>query len=106
MARSHCSNNTLLSVLDAQPTGTLLITEDARVVLSNAKAEQLFDYDQNELIGMTVKDFLPEKVVINHEKFRLDYMKNPCVRAMNEGRVLSALKKDGEEILLQFGKRR
>ena len=73
--------------LEAAPIGMLLIDEAGRITLVNAQIERLFGYRRDELIGEPVETLVPER-------FR---------GALQAGRELYGLRKDGTEMPIEIG---
>lgn len=48
-------------VLEAAPSGLLVVNADRRIVLANRKAEELFGADRSALIGKPAAQFVPER---------------------------------------------
>jgi len=96
----------ILEILEEQSLGWLLhsasdamliVGQDGRIVLANARTLQLFGYDGEELPGMAVEDLLPERFRHAHAGQRADYFMQPRARSMGTGIELHGRRKDGSE---------
>ena len=103
MPNLQLSDEMLMSMLNALPVGTLLTTREGKIIFSNPKSEDLLGFDKGELSGCSVDKLVPGQYRESHEKMRVDYMNAPTPRSMKNGRVLHALKKNGQEIQVQIG---
>lgn len=88
----------MLDALFKHATEGIIVTgPDARIVMVNPKAEQMFGYSKDDLVGKTIEALIPRRYAQNHVKHRDGYMKKPHARGMGIGLDLYALKKDGSE---------
>ncbi|MGE4001994.1 MAG: PAS domain S-box protein [Planctomycetaceae bacterium] len=90
-------------IVEASPTGKIMIDEQGRIVLVNAVAERLFGYDRDELLHRPVEVLLPERFQPQHPRLRAAFFASPKVRRMGEGRDLYGLRKDGSEFPVEIG---
>jgi PAS domain S-box-containing protein len=77
--------------------GIVVVGSDARIVLVNPKAEAMFGYMKDELVGKTIEMLIPRRYAEAHVKHRNGYMQNPHTRGMGIGMDLFAMKKSGVE---------
>lgn len=76
--------------VEASPTGTIMLDQAGRIVLVNARVEQLFGYARHELIGHMLEMLVPPR-----------YRQTSC--PMEAGRDLYGLCKDGREVPIGIG---
>lgn len=76
--------------------GIVVVGKDAGIVMMNPKAEILFGYTKEELIGQKIESLIPMRFG-SHSQHRDEYMKHPHARAMGIGLDLYAMRKDGSE---------
>jgi PAS domain S-box-containing protein len=88
---------------EASPTGTVIVDHEGRIVLVNARAEQLFGYTRDELIGKGVEILIPERFARAHASDRANFFAAPESRAMGAGRELFGRRKDGSEFPVEIG---
>lgn len=103
MPQLQWSSTTLLAIIDALPIGVLVVDEKGRIVLTNFKIQELLGYTATEFCNLSVKDLVPRHLRNNHDRLMGNYLLNPNQRSMDDGRILSARMKNGEEVLVQLG---
>jgi PAS domain S-box-containing protein len=84
-------------LLDAAPDATVVVGSDGTIRLANRQVEALFGHGREELVGQPVEVLLPDRSRKGHLGLRAAYIAQPAVRAMGEGQVLYARRKDGTE---------
>ncbi len=89
-------------LLESAPDAMVIADGHGRVVLMNARAEQLFGYARAELLGQPIEVLLPERLRGVHVGHRADYMDRPRVREMGAGLDLLARRKDGREFRVEI----
>ena len=88
---------------EACPSGMLIADEAGRIILVNAKIEQMFGYDRADLLGHSVDMLVPQKYRTAHVHNRESYYRKPETRAMGAGRDLRAVRRDGTEFPVEIG---
>ncbi|MDW3210482.1 MAG: PAS domain-containing sensor histidine kinase [Reichenbachiella sp.] len=86
--------NTFRNIFYSCVEGILLVNK-GKITLANPQSHELFGYDENELVGMSIEELMPKEIRKNHVKHRTTYAEKPEPRQMGTGRDLVALKKDG-----------
>jgi PAS domain S-box-containing protein len=84
-----------VALLEAAPDAMVCIAADGRVVLVNAQAERLFDYERAELTGQPVEILVPDAARAIHPGHRAGYVADPRHRPMGAGRPLAGRRRDG-----------
>jgi protein-histidine pros-kinase len=92
----------LRAYLDAAPDATVVVDLDGRIVSANAQAEVLFGYRREELLRLGVDALVPDTVRTRHSGHRSAYAAERRARAMGEGLVLSARRRDGTEVPVEI----
>jgi len=87
----------LVSLFRYANEGILLVDESGKISLANPKAENMFGYSNDEMIGMEIEKLLPPRFRGRHMDFRKAFMKKPEQRSMGAGRELFAYTKTGTE---------
>lgn len=77
--------------------GIVVVGKDGGIVVVNPKAESLFGYVKNELIGKKIETLIPRRFASGHIEKRDGYIQNPHSRSMGIGLDLFATRKDGSE---------
>ncbi|HEY2825866.1 MAG TPA: PAS domain S-box protein [Gemmatimonadales bacterium] len=91
------------AVIEAVPTGAVMIDERGTIVLVNAETERLFGYKRVELLGQPIELLVPPRFRGHHPEHRTGFFHNPNARLMGAGRDLYGLRKDGTEIPVEIG---
>lgn len=76
----------------------LLIDATGHVVLANVAAQKLLAYPEADICGLEVAALMPSRYRDHHMHFMSAYSRKPEQRAMGSGKVLFALRRDGQEI--------
>jgi PAS domain S-box-containing protein len=84
-----------LGLLEAAPDAMICVEGDGRIALVNARAERLFGYPKEELIGQPVEILVPEVMRGMHPGYRAGYVADPRPRAMAGGVALAGRRRDG-----------
>lgn len=100
---SSLSEESLRLVIEAAPSGMIMVDEQGKIVLINSLIEELFQYTRTELIGAPIEILVPTAVRAKHPEQRQAYFACPKSRSMGSGRDLHGLRKDGTEIPLEIG---
>ena len=90
-------------VVEAAPSGMIMIDRQGMIVLANHLVSQLFGYSREELLGKTIDSLVPERFRPQHPAHRDGFFANPQPRAMGSGRDLFGLRKDGTEFPVELG---
>jgi PAS domain S-box-containing protein len=81
--------------LDAVPDAMILVDREGRIVSVNTRAEQLFGYNRQELVGAPIEQLMPEHVRRMHQAHLEGYVAAPHARQMGTGQELTGQKRDG-----------
>lgn len=104
MSKLTMTKDLAISITMSLPLGVFLVAKDnGKIVYANPKAEDTFGYQNDESLGHTIEDLIPERYHRSHKVLRKNYTANPKNTAMNSGRVVTGLRKDGNEFSLQIG---
>ena len=91
------------TLLETASVAMVMVDEHGQIELMNAKAEELFGYQREELIGQTLEILLPERFQKGHVHHRTKFLSHPRVRPMGVGMDLAARRKDGSEFPVEIG---
>jgi len=86
------------SLFDFVPDAVLVSDKEGRIVRVNSRAEAMFGYSREELLGQLVDLLVPEHLRGSHIGHRAHYYFQPRMRPMGISSDLSARHKDGSEI--------
>lgn len=90
------------SLFRAYPDALLLIDRDGCIVLSNPSAAGLLGYAPHELRGMSVDALVPQAMRGRHAALRQGYGESPRPRPMGTQVELTAVRKDGSEVVVEI----
>ena len=93
----------ILGLVDAAPDGIVMADERGSILFVNRRAEEMFGYGRNELLGRSVEELLPEPLRQVHRTHRTRYRAEPRLRSMGVGLVLFARRADGTEFPVEIG---
>ena len=89
-------------LMESAPDAMVIVDERATITLVNARAEKLFGFAREELIGRPVEMLLPRGLRKRHEAHRSEFLANPRARPMGAGLDLLARRKGGGEFLAEI----
>ncbi len=89
--------------VEASPSGMILVDQAGTIVLLNSRAESLFGYDREELIGEGIETLIPPRYRALHAGERMRFSEDPQARLMGTGRDFVGLRKDGSEFPAEIG---
>ncbi|HLK69968.1 MAG TPA: PAS domain S-box protein [Bryobacteraceae bacterium] len=95
--RLQQSEDMMMALLESASQAIISIDRRGRIVLVNRRAEEMFGYSREELLGASVEMLLPEGRRAAHSREREDYFDHPRPRPMGIGMDLGARRKDGTE---------
>jgi len=96
------SEATSRAFLESASDGILVVDTTGRILLVNAKTEELFGYSRAELIGQPVELLVPPRHRHLHIAHREGYLKAPRARSMGKGLDLAGMKKSGSEFPVEI----
>ncbi|TXH37022.1 MAG: PAS domain-containing sensor histidine kinase [Rhodospirillaceae bacterium] len=84
-------------LVEAAPDAIVVTDKSGKITLVNARAETMFGYDRQELIGQTVDILVPPRYHAAHQRHRDHYVAAPVPRAMGADLELYGQRRDGSE---------
>ena len=91
------------SMVEAAPTGMVMVDQTGTIVMVNKLVEQQFGYPREELLGRKIEMLVPERYRTQHWDQRSRFSHAPTARAMGAGLDLSGLRRDGTEFPVEIG---
>ncbi len=86
------------SLFDFVPDTVLVSDKEGRIVRVNSRAEAMFGYSREELLGQSIDLLVPERLRGSHVGHRAHYYSEPRTRPMGMWGNLTARHKNGSEI--------
>jgi PAS domain S-box-containing protein len=90
------------SIFSAYPDALLLVNGKGVIELANPAAAALLDYTEEELVGLSVDELVPDSIRPRHAEYRASYAKNPRPRPMGTDMELVAKRRDGSEVMVEI----
>jgi len=91
------AQNTIARLFEFSPDAILVTDGDGVMRGANPRAEELFGYTSQELIGQPIEMLLPARFRSAHPRHRENYSAHPRTRQMGAALNLFALRKEGSE---------
>jgi formate hydrogenlyase transcriptional activator len=92
------AQNTIERLFEFSPDAILVSDGNGVMRAANPRAEELFGYASEELIGQPVEMLVPARFRNGHPRHRENYSAHPRTRQMGAAMNLFGLRKDGTEI--------
>src|ERR1035441_4902323 len=78
----HKSAQLVSALLESASQAIISIDRGGRIVLANPRAEEIFGYTREEMLGAPVEMLLPDAKRAAHSRDRADYFARPRSRSM------------------------
>ena len=91
------AQNTIERLFEFSPDAILVTDKDGIMRSANPRAEELFGYSAQELIGQPIEILVPVRFRDGHPRHRENYNAHPRTRQMGAALNLFGLRKDGTE---------
>jgi PAS domain S-box-containing protein len=88
--------------VEASPTAMMMIDAAGLITLVNRKAEEVFGYERDALLGLGIERLVPLPFAANHRQLRERFLGAPTARIMGAARELHALRHDGSEFPVEI----
>lgn len=90
------------TLLESAAQGVLTTDARGKITFANERLYEIFGYEKGELLGRSVEELIPIRLRRLHRRERTGYQKAPKRRTIGGGRELLALRKSGEEVLVEI----
>jgi PAS domain S-box-containing protein len=91
------------ALLQSASAAVVIIDSQGRVIMVNTRAETLFGYPRDQMVGQSIEMLLPERFRAAHAAHRDAFMRSPRVRPMGTDLRLFGRHKDGAEFPIEVG---
>jgi PAS domain S-box-containing protein len=88
---------TVRTMLESLAEGVVIIDNSGTVLLINTRAEEMFGYSREELVGQPHALLIPERFRASHEEHETNFFREPRIRPMGQLLTLAGRRKDGSE---------
>ena len=89
-------------LLEALPDAIIAVDRDGTIVQANSQAQELFDYERDELIGQRVEMLVPESYRGDHQQHRQSFTEAPRTRRMGADLELYGRRRNGSEFPVEI----
>ncbi len=93
---------TVRTLLESLAEGVVIIDSLGTILLVNARAEEMFGYPKEEIIGKPHSVLLPERLHKAHEEHVAHFFEEPRIRPMGQGFDLAGCRRDGSELQVEI----
>jgi two-component system, cell cycle sensor histidine kinase and response regulator CckA len=90
------------ALMESASQGIIAVDRQGHMEIVNHKAEELFGYAREEMIGRPLEMLLPEGLRASHVAHRQNYFGRPHPRPMGIGLELSGRRKNGDDFPLEI----
>jgi len=91
------------TLVESSPNALLLVDGNGKITLLNRRAETMFGYAREELVGQSVELLVPERFRRQHSSYRAGFAAKPDQRPMGAGRDLFAVRRNLSEFPVEIG---
>lgn len=96
------SQDLLRTVVETPLNGIMIVNSKGKVIFINTFCTELWGYDHEQLLSMTVEQLMPKEYRKNHVNLRENYMKDPHTRFMGVGTEIHILDKSNNTIPVEI----
>ena len=89
-------------LVENAPDAIVGVDVDGRILLVNQQAEKMFDYPQDEMVGLSIEALVPGRFHEAHVQHRAGYVREPRTRPMGAGLELFGRRRDGTEFPVEI----
>ena len=94
---------TIRTLFEALAEGIIVVERGGRIIIINQRAEEMFGYSHDEVVGQPLNILLPEQFLAKHAQYVADYFQVPLIRPMEQRQDLTGKRKDGAEFPVKIG---
>jgi PAS domain S-box-containing protein len=93
---------TVRTLLESLAEGVVIVDRFGTILLVNGRAEELFGYPKQEIVGKPHAVLLPERFRKAHDEHMAHFFAEPRIRPMGQGLELVGRRRDGSEFPLEI----
>lgn len=93
---------TIREFLESIAQAVVFVEKGGRIVVTNSRAEELFEYTKQEMLGRHLSMLIPESLRAVHEKHVEEFFALPRMRPMGLGFSQLGVTKSGEEVRVEI----
>jgi PAS domain S-box-containing protein len=90
------------ALMESASQAIIAVNQRGRIEVVNNKAEELFGYERDDMIGQPLEMLLPQRLRDSHVGHRDRYFAHPHARPMGIGMDLAGLRRNGQEFPLEI----
>ncbi|OBH60282.1 diguanylate cyclase [Mycobacterium sp. E2479] len=83
------------ALLESAPDAMVIVGPDGRIMLANARTDQMFGYQREDLLGREIEMLIPPRLRDAHQRHRAGFFDKPAARRMGAGLQLWGQRRDG-----------
>ncbi len=102
MTERQTAETRFRELLESAPDAVVLISAQGQISLVNRRTEELFGYEQGELIDREVELLVPDRFRAAHQAHRAGYVADPRRREMGAELELYGRRRDGSEFPVEI----
>ncbi len=91
-----------IELVESLPDGIVVTDANGTIVQVNRRAESMFGYPRNELIGRPIETLVPDHLRGPHTAHRTRYRVEPQLRPMGNGLELRGRRRDGDNFPVEI----
>jgi len=92
----------LHQLFEAAPDGLIMLNQQGKILRVNQKAEEMFGYPHDDVLGMLIESLFPGALRDLHRTSREHLYAAPSTRPRAQARELRACRKDGSEFPVEI----
>lgn len=97
-------NNNIFRILsEAISEGIIVVNDDQIIVATNGAANEIFGFEEDELIGKTLSVLIPKEYHHRHQSHFENFVDYSGKRKMGSGRDLFGIRKNGKKFPVEVG---
>lgn len=96
--KASANESRLIAMMDTAVDGIVTINAQGLILGMNRAAEQIFGWQQQELLGQNVNVLTPGSIRAEHDSYLHNYLQTGAAKIIGVGRDVTAVHKDGHQL--------